>query len=71
MIFVQLGQLIANPTPINNLLDELHKTAVAAGGTEYGLPIFENGSKALLREVVYRWLLSLDWPAKEKDTPCP
>jgi hypothetical protein len=62
MIFVQLSQLVANPTPVNNLLEKLHKAAIAAGGSEYGLPIFDNGSRALLREVVYRWLLSLNSP---------
>jgi hypothetical protein len=67
MIFLQLSRLVANPTLVNNLLDELHKVAVAAGGSEYGLPIFDNGSRALLREAVYRWLLAQENPTPNTD----
>lgn len=56
---VDLKYLIANKDVCDKLLVELHCIATDLSAYDYGLPIYDEASKAWMREAIYNWVTSL------------
>lgn len=56
---VDLKYLIANKDVCDKLLVELDYIATDYGAYEYGLPMYNEASKARMREEIYSWIAAL------------
>ena len=52
-----LVSILRIPSKVDDLLNKLDKIAQGYEPYEYGLPIYNDGVKAQMREAVYQWLL--------------
>ena len=52
---MELKDLVQDPEKCDELLSELNSVARSVDSYEYGLPMHDDGAKALMREVLYRW----------------
>ncbi len=52
---MELKDLVKDQAKCDALLSELDEIARDVCGYEYGLPMFDDGHKARMREAIYRW----------------
>ena len=52
---MELKDLVKDPDKCDALLSALDAIARSVDSYEYGLPMHDDGSKALMREALYRW----------------
>ena len=53
---MKLKDLILDPSVLDNLLTELDSIASSFSSSEYGLPLYDEGNRALLRQCLLRFL---------------
>lgn len=57
---IELKQLVKNPELVDDLLSRLDKVSRDYCGSELGLPLVEDTTRAQLREQIYQWWLECD-----------
>lgn len=53
---MKLKELIADSEIVNALLSKIDEIAREQNSYEYGLQLYDDGQKALLREAVIKWI---------------
>lgn len=52
---MDIKQLVESPALLNELLRDLDEIARDIDSYEYGLPMYDEGAKARMREAICRW----------------
>lgn len=52
---MNVEDLVKNPDKCDELLEVLNEIARDIDAYEFGLPLYDDGSKARLREAIYQW----------------
>ncbi len=66
---MDLKDLVNDQAKCDELLSELNAIAVDVCSYEYGLPMYDEGAKSRMREVIYRWAAT-ETPNLNSTTPC-
>lgn len=66
---MELKDLVQNEAKCDELLNALDAVAAGVDSYEYGLPMYDDGAKARLREALYRWACGDENPSRIEREP--
>lgn len=65
---MNVEDLVKNPAKCDELLEVLDEIARDVSSYDYGLPMYDDGSKARLREAIYQWAAGALTPSPESES---